>query len=515
MSSKISIDLFKIAKFANIAIPILAVASYLAGHYFSFYLHFFTVFFLFLTVINFFYRHVQSSHSLLRNFGVLGQARYMMESIGPELRQYFFASDTEERPFNREERSEVYRKAKGIDSASSFGSQKMFDATEIKIRHSMFPTAKEKLKPYSVTFGEERGIQNQHTFTRPITISAMSYGALGENAVRALARGARAAGISMNTGEGGYPKYHLLEGCDLIFQLGTAKFGVRHEDGTLDDQKLRDLAAQDSIKMIEIKLSQGAKPGKGGLLPKEKITDEISELRGVPKGADVISPTHHAECHDAATTVQFIKHVQDISQLPVGIKLCVGSLDEFREFVHVMKELDIFPDYISVDGAEGGTGAAPKAFMDNYGMPLFPALHGVVSILIEEGVRDRLKVMAAGKLIGPGRQMVAYCLGADALYSARGFMLTLGCIQALQCGNNTCPVGITTHDPQLQTGIVISDKAQRVENYVENVEHDFYQLLAATGKTSVQELDTSCLYIPSGTTLAAFTESQAALGHAS
>ena len=514
MSSKTSIDLFKMARFTNLVIPVLTVVFFLGGYFLSFYLHFFTVFFLFLTIINFFYRHVQKTHALLRNFGIMGQARYMMESIGPELRQYFFASDTEERPFNREERSEVYRKAKGIDSASSFGSQKMFDATEIKIRHSMYPTAKDKLKPYSVTFGEERGIENKHMFTRPIAISAMSYGALGQNAVRSLARGAKAAGISMNTGEGGYPKYHLMEGCDLIFQLGTAKFGVRHEDGTLDDEKLRKVASEDAIKMIEIKLSQGAKPGKGGLLPKEKITDEISELRGVPKGADVISPTNHVECEDPTTTVQFIKRIQDVSQLPVGIKLCVGCLDEFRSLVVEMKALDIFPDYISVDGAEGGTGAAPKAFMDNYGMPLFPALHGVVTILKEEGVRDRLKVMAAGKLIGPGRQMVAYCLGADAIYSARGFMLTLGCIQALQCGNNTCPVGITTHDPDLQGGIVVADKAKRVENYVENMEHDFYQLLAATGKNSVQELSTSNLYIPSGTTLAEFIQPDAAFNKA-
>lgn len=511
MSSKISIDLHKMAKFANIAIPVLAVIFLLGGTYLTFYLHFVTVFFIFLTVINFFYRHVQKTHTILRNFGVLGQARYMMESVGPELRQYFFANDTEEMPFNREERSEVYRKAKNIDSASSFGSQKNFDATEIKIRHSMYPTPKDALESYSVTFGEERGIKNKHTITRPIMISAMSYGALGENAVRSLARGAKLAGISMNTGEGGYPKYHLMEGCDLIFQLGTAKFGVRHEDGTLDDQKLRDLAALDTIKMIEVKLSQGAKPGKGGLLPKEKITDEISQLRGVPKGKDVISPTHHAECHDAGTTVEFIKHVQDVSELPVGIKLCIGSLAEFRHLVREMKTRDVFPDYISIDGSEGGTGAAPKAFMDNYGMPLFPALHGANTILKEEGVRDRIKLMAAGKLIGPGRQMIAYCLGADALYSARGFMLTLGCIQALQCGNNTCPVGITTHDPALQGGIVVSQKALRVKNYVDNIEHDFYQLLAATGRKSVHDLDVSCLYIPSGTTLAQFTEAEAAM----
>lgn len=511
MTSKISIDLHKMAKVANLAIPIFAVLFLLAGTYLSFYIHGLAVFFIFLTTINFFYRHVQKTHALLRNFGVMGQARYMMESIGPEMRQYFFASDTEERPFNRGERSEVYRKAKNIDSASSFGSQKSFDATEIKIRHSMYPTAPEKIKKYSVTFGEERGIQNTHTFTRPMTISAMSYGALGANAVRSLARGAKMAGITMNTGEGGLPKYHLMEGCDLIFQLGTAKFGVRNEDGTLNDDKLRELALDEHIKMIEIKLSQGAKPGKGGLLPKEKITQEISELRGVPLGEDVVSPTNHVECVDKTTTIKFIQHVQEVSQLPVGIKLCVGSLKEFRELVREMKNLDIFPDYISVDGAEGGTGAAPKAFMDNYGMPLFPALHGVNTILIEEGVRKRLKVMAAGKLIGPGRQMVAYCLGADALYSARGFMFSLGCIQALQCGNNTCPVGITTHDPALQAGVVIGEKAIRVSNYVENIEHDFYHLLAATGKTCVQELSAENLYIPSGTTLAEVTQSQAAL----
>lgn len=499
------------AKFANLAVPTLAIIFLMGGIFLSFYLHFLTVFFIFLTIINFFYRHVQQTHSLLRNFGVMGQARYMMESIGPELRQYFFASDTEEMPFNREERAEVYKKAKNIDSASSFGSQKNFDATEIKVRHTMYPTPKESLEKYSVTFGEERGINNTHTFTRPITISAMSYGALGENAVRSLARGAKLAGITMNTGEGGYPKYHMMEGCDLIFQPGTAKFGVRNDDGTLNDDKLRELTARDEIKMVEIKLSQGAKPGKGGLLPKEKITPEISELRGVPLGKDVTSPTNHVECVDAGTTVEFIKHVQDVSELPVGIKLCVGSLDEFRSLVREMKARNIFPDYISVDGAEGGTGAAPKAFMDNYGMPLFPALHGVNTILKEEGVRDRLKLMAAGKLIGPGRQMIAYCLGADALYTARGFMLTLGCIQALQCGNNTCPVGITTHDPELQGGIVISQKALRVKNYVENTEHDFYQLLTATGKTNVRDLSIADLYVPTGTTLAEFTQDKAAL----
>jgi len=510
MSSKVTIDLPKMAKAANFGIPVLAVIFFFSGWKLSFYFHFLTVFFLFLTVINFFYRHVQTSHTVLRNFGVLGQARYMMESIGPELRQYFFASDTEERPFNREERSEVYRKSQNIDSASSFGSQKQFDAEEIKIRHSMYPTAKENVKPYAVTFGEERGLESAYTMTRPMSISAMSYGALGERAVRSLARGAKLAGITMNTGEGGYPKYHLMEGCDLIFQLGTAKFGVRDEEGLLDDKKLSDLAQKEQVKMIEIKLSQGAKPGKGGLLPKEKITEEISELRGVPQGEDVVSPTNHLECVDVESTVRFIERVQRVSGLPVGIKLCVGCIHEFHDLVLEMKRLDIFPDYISVDGAEGGTGAAPRAFMDNYGVPLFPALHQVNTVLKDENVRDRLKIMASGKLIGPGRQMIAYCLGADAIYSARGFMLSLGCIQALQCGNNTCPVGITTHDPELQAGIDIPKKAIRIKNYVDNIEHDYYELLAATGKTCTRELSISNLYVPNGTTLGAYLSAETA-----
>jgi glutamate synthase domain-containing protein 2 len=501
MNSSLKIDLHKLSKFANLAIPILAVTFLLAGMLASFYFHFLTVTFLIMTVINLFYLKVQKNHTILRNFGIMGQARYMIESIGPEFRQYLFMNDTEERPFNRVERSEIYRKAKDIDSASSFGSLNDFDAKEIKIRHSMFPVDKEDLDPFGVTFGEERGLETAYTINKPIIISAMSYGALGANAVRSLARGAKMAGIPMNTGEGGYPKYHLMEGCDLIFQLGTAKFGVRNGDGSLNDQKLTDLAAKPEIRMIEIKFSQGAKPGKGGLLPKEKITPEIAELRGVTPGKDVVSPPHHKECTDATTTVAFIRRVQEVSGLPVGIKLCVGCFHEFRSLVQEMKRQAIFPDYISIDGSEGGTGAAPKAFMDKVGVPLLPALRGVNEILTEEGVRDRLKLMAAGKLVNPGKWITAMSLGADACYSARGFMLALGCIQALQCGNNTCPVGITSHDPELTRGLVVPAKAQRVMNYVKNSTKEFNELLSASGCRSARDLSPGQLYTPSGSSL--------------
>lgn len=504
MTGKLVVNLHKLSRFTNLAIPLLAGLFFLAGLRISFYFHFLTVAFLFLSVLNAFYLFGQKGHSILRNFGILGQGRYILESIGPELRQYLYLNDTEECPFNRNERSEVYRKAQNINSASSFGSQKNFDSTEVKIRHAMFPIRKSELKPASVTFGEERGCPNPYTLKRPFIISAMSFGSLGESAVRTFARGAKQAGILMNTGEGGYPKYHLEAGCDLIFQMGTAKFGVRGEDGRLDEQKLRDLAAHDSVKMIEIKFSQGAKPGKGGLLPKEKITEEISKLRGIPMGFDVVSPPSHIECVDLESSVRFIKHVQDVSQLPVGIKLCVGNPAEFEGLVSEMKRQDVFPDWITIDGAEGGTGAAPKAFMDRVGLPLFPALKRVDDILTEHEVRQRLKIIASGKLVGPGRQMIAFCLGADVIGSARGFMLSIGCIQAMQCGNNTCPVGITTHDPDLQRGLDVDLKAKRVAQYVDNLEHDLEELLCATGCRSVQSLSFEHLYVPKDSTLHTF-----------
>lgn len=501
MNSSLKIDLQKLARFTNLALPLATIVFLFLGTVLSFYLHFLTITFLIMTVINLFYLRVQTAHAVLRNFGIIGQGRYMIESIGPELRQYLFMNDTEERPFNRVQRSEVYRKAKDIESASSFGSLENFDSHEVKIRHSLYPVAKSELADYRITFGEERALSTAYTIDKPVIISAMSYGALGENAVRALARGARMAGIPMNTGEGGYPKYHLMEGCDLIFQMGTAKFGVRNEDSSLNDDLLRDLAAKPEIKMIEIKFSQGAKPGKGGLLPKEKITEEIAELRGIERGKDAISPPSHVECKDTRSTVRFIRHVQDISGLPVGIKLCVGCFGEFEELAREMKRQDIFPDYISIDGAEGGTGAAPKAFLDSVGVPLMPALRGVNTILEKVDIRKRLKLLAAGKLINPGKWIMAMCLGADACYTARGFMLSIGCIQAMQCGNNTCPVGITTHDPSLQQGLVIASKAKRVSHYVDNCSREFTELLSSSGCRSFRELSPDRLYTPSGSNL--------------
>lgn len=496
MAASWTVNLEKISRVVNFGLPALTLVFFLAGYFSSFYFHFLTVFFLLMTLINIFYRRVQKDHALLTNFGWVAQGRYLLESIGPELRQYLFTTDTEERPFSRVERMEVYRKSKDIDASSAFGSQLEFDGSEYKLRHSMYPTLVAEAEPYALTFGEERGLAEAYTITKPVMISAMSYGSLGKNAVRALARGARKAGIPMNTGEGGLPRYHLMEGCDLIFQMGTAKFGCRNEDGSLHEGRLREIARLPQVKMIEIKFSQGAKPGKGGLLPREKITREISELRGVPMDRDVISPPAHVECTDPEATVRFIGRVQDISELPVGIKFCLGREAEFRVLVRAMARHQIFPDYIALDGAEGGTGAAPKSFMDDLGIPILAALPAVHQILKEEEVRDRLKLVAAGKLINPGKQLIALSLGAQAVYTARGFMLALGCIQALTCNRNTCPVGITTHNPALQRGLDIEVKSERVKNYVVNLVHDHYELLTSLGKRSFRELDENNLLLP-------------------
>ena len=496
MKSTFIVDLERMSRTANIGIVLLCVAFGIVGYFVSFYFHFLTVAFLLLVLLNAFWRHGQTSHTLLANFGFLAQIRYLVESVGPEFRQYLFASDTKERPFNRVERAEVYRKAKGVDSSAAFGSLLDFDRTENKLRHSFYPIDQEQLEPFDVAVGAARNLDTTYHIKRPIMISAMSYGALGENAVRALARGAKLAGAIMNTGEGGTPKYHLMEGCDLIFQIGTAKFGVRTQEGRLDEDKLVAIAGNGQVKMIEIKLSQGAKPGKGGLLPKEKLTAEIAELRGVPMDKDVISPAHHVECVDAESTVTFIGRIQQVGGLPTGIKFCLGRPKEFRALVQEMKRQDTVPDFITVDGAEGGTGAAPKSFMDDLGMPLFEALPLVHGTLLEAGLRDRLVIFASGKLINPGKQMMALSLGADAVYSARGFLLALGCIQALQCNRNTCPVGITTHQRQLQKGLDIDDKAGRVANYIAALHHDHVELLAAMGKTSSQLLSEENVYSP-------------------
>ncbi|MCZ0931963.1 MAG: FMN-binding glutamate synthase family protein, partial [Oligoflexia bacterium] len=360
----------RLALFINILIPVVFLLSW---QFFSFQ-SVFTLCLLGLLLFNFYCRHIQKTHTLLANFGILAFFRYFLEGIGPELRQYLYSSDIEEKPFNRIERRDVYIKAKNEGEASSFGSLLDFRNRPYTLKHSFYPTEKESLEKFSLRFGEERAGKQSYSISHPLLIGGMSYGSLGKRAVRALARGAKKASLAMNTGEGGYPKYHLMEGCDLIFQIGTGKFGVRKENGDFDPDKLSALSQKKEIKMIEIKFSQGAKPGKGGFLPKEKITEEIAELRNIPFGKDLYSPPHHRECHSALAAVHFIRQIQEISQLPVGIKFCLGREKEIYDLFSVMKKENSFPDYIAIDGSEGGTGAAPKTFMDDLGYDLKSAL---------------------------------------------------------------------------------------------------------------------------------------------
>ena len=494
---KISLNLEKTASFLNRFLLVLMVCSALAGFFWNTGWYWLTALCLFLNILNVYYLYIQKQHALLANFGILALFRYFVESIGPEFRQYLYSSDTEEKPFNRIERADVYKKAKNQEKLSAFGSLLDFDNKTLKLKHSLYPVGVKKLHSFRRCFGEERKLEKAYTINKAIMIGGMSYGALGKKAIRALSAGAKRAGIPLNTGEGGYPKYHLMDGADLIFQMGTAKFGVRNEDGSFNPDLLEKISKLEQIKMIEIKFSQGAKPGKGGLLPKEKITQEIAELRGIPTGKDAISPAGHIECFSPVSTVRFIREIQEISNLPTGIKFCLGSTKEVGELFMEMKKQNIYPDYIAIDGSEGGTGAAPKTFMDDLGYPLFPALEIIVSLMEEYQITNKLKVVTSGKLINAGKQMMALCMGASAIYTARGFMLALGCIQALRCNNNTCPVGITTHSEKLQHGLNIEEKSERVKNYVFNLDHNHYEMLAAMGETKFSDLNRDNLIFPS------------------
>ena len=493
---KISLNLEKTARFLNLLLLLLLIFSAPAGFLLSTNWHYVTLFTLLVNGLNFYYLRIQKRHALLANFGLLALFRYFAESIGPEFRQYFYSSDTEEKPFNRTERNDIYKQSKNQEKSSAFGSLLNFDHKALKLKHSFYPLDIKVTQPFKVCFGEERAIKQSYTINKAIMVGAMSYGALGRKAVQALSLGAKKAGIPLNTGEGGYPKYHLYGGADLIFQIGTAKFGVRHEDGSFNPHLLEKISRLPQVKMVEIKFSQGAKPGKGGLLPKEKITKEVAELRKIPLGKDVISPAGHAECVSAPSTLQFIRRVQEVSQLPVGIKFCLGSKKELEEMFLEMKNQNTYPDYISIDGSEGGTGAAPKTFMDDLGYPLFPALQNVLSLIKTHNLTNKFKVLASGKLISSGKQMMALCMGAHAIYTARGFMLAMGCIQALRCNNNTCPVGITTHSEKLQHGLDIEEKSERVKNYALNLEHHHYEMLAAMGRTQFSELNQDNLIFP-------------------
>lgn len=417
---------------------------------------------------------MQTRDAVRRNFPVLGRFRYLFSTLGEFFRQYFFAMDREEMPFNRAEREWVYKSSSGEDNTVAFGSTRSLSPVGTVIFNNCpFPTLTEDSVPAPpITIGE--GCQHPYETQSIVNISGMSFGALSRPAVRALSKGAKLANCWLNTGEGGLSPYHLEGGCDLVFQIGTAKYGVRNEAGELDDGKLAEVAAHDQVKMFELKMSQGAKPGKGGILPGAKVTKEISKIRGIPAGEDSISPNGHPEISNVPQLLDMIERVRRVTGKPTGFKAVIGAygwLDNLCREINARGAASA-PDFITIDSGDGGTGAAPMPLMDNVGLPLKEALPMVVDILVRHGLRDRIKVIVSGKLVTPADIAWAYCAGADVVVTARGFMFALGCIQALKCNKNTCPTGITTHDRRLQRGLDPANKAVRVKNYVERIRYD-------------------------------------------
>ena len=414
----------------------------------------------------------QTTHAIRRNYPVIGRMRYTLEELGKFLRQYMFAADREEMPFNRAQRAYVYQAAKNLSTTRAFGSTRdIRPAGTVLFVNCPFPTLeKDAVETSAVTLGAD-SCAHPYTTASIFNASAMSFGALSRPAVQALSRGCARAGAWLNTGEGGLAPYHLEGGADLIFQIGTAKYGVRDAGGRLDLDRLRQIVALEQVRMIELKLSQGAKPGKGGILPAAKVTDEIARIRGIPPHEASISPNRHPEIDNADQLLDAINRIRDVAKKPVGFKCVVGAYGWFEDLFEAIHRRGIAsaPDFITIDSCDGGTGAAPMSLMDYVGLPLRESLPMVTDLVTGYGLRDRIRIIASGKLINPADVAWALCMGADFVNSARGFMFALGCIQAMQCHLNTCPTGVTTHDPRLQRGLVVTDKAERVANYVRHM----------------------------------------------
>ena len=430
---------------------------------------------------------MQKGHAIQRNYPVIGHIRYMFENMGEYFRQYWFAGDREELPFNRATRAWIYRTAKGLGGLLGFGSTNdLKQPGSILFVNAAYPMLEEEFtNPPSVVIGPDckYPFEAQSVFN----ISGMSYGAISKAAVRALSKGAGAAGIWMNTGEGGISPYHIEGNCDLIYQIGTAKYGVRDEQGNLNDDKLRSVAKH--VKAFEIKLSQGAKPGRGGVLPGGKVTAEIAEIRGIPEGQVSSSPNRHKEIRSADDLLDMINRVRDVTGKPVGFKSVLGS-DKFPKDLcdTILKRgIQSAPDFITVDGGEGGTGAAPQILSDHVGLPITESLPLLVDVLSEYGLRERIRIIASGKLVHSAKVAWALCAGADFIVSARGFMFSLGCVQSLQCHKDTCPTGITTHSKYRQRGLVVEDKAARVNQYAHWMNYEVNALAHSCGLGNARE----------------------------
>ena len=413
----------------------------------------------------------QTANAIRRNFPVVGRLRYLFEHLGVFFRQYFFAMDREELPFNRAQRRWVDSASLGESNTHPFGSTRdMRLPGTVMFANSPFARMSEDAAPAAaLTIGPD--CPTPYAAPSFFNVSGMSYGSISMPAVRALSRGAAAAGIWLDTGEGGLSDWHLEGGGDIVFQIGTAKYGVRTLDGDLDEKLLRRVAERPTVRMFEIKLSQGAKPGKGGILPAIKVTEEIARVRNIPQGRDSVSPNRFPEIANTGELLDFVARVRPVTGKPVGIKTVIGDPDWLDEFCSEIERRGAAsaPDFITVDSADGGTGASPLPLLDYTGILIADSLPLTCDKLEAHGLRQRIKVIASGKLMMPGPVAWALAAGADFVQSARGFMFALGCIQAMQCNRNTCPTGVTTHNPRLQRGLVVPDKATRVAAYARNV----------------------------------------------
>ncbi len=426
------------------------------------------------------YDMVQIKHAIRRNFPLLGHGRYLMEMIRPEINQYFVESNRDGMPFNRERRSVVYQRAKGETDTIPFGTQTDVYGIDYEwINHSLAPKPVPHEPPRVLIGGKDC---KQPYSASLFNISAMSYGSLSKNAILALNRGSKAGGFLHCTGEGGISPYHLEGGGDLTWQIGTGYFGCRNPDGSFSAEEFAKRATLPNVRMIEIKLSQGAKPGHGGILPASKLTPEIVKIRGVVPGKDVISPPAHTAFSTPEGLLEFVARLRELSGgKPVGFKLCLGKHREFLAIVKAMLKTGILPDFITVDGAEGGTGAAPLEFSNSVGTPLNDALIFVHNSLVGAGIRDQIRLIVSGKITTGFNIAAKLALGADICNSARGMLFALGCIQALRCNTNACPTGVATQDPELVKGLVVSDKARRVANFHKATLHSFLEVMGAAG----------------------------------
>nr|WP_315424889.1 FMN-binding glutamate synthase family protein [uncultured Pedobacter sp.] len=431
----------------------------------------------------------QPKHSIVRNYPVFGRLRYFMEELRPKVYQYFVESDTNGTPYNRLNRSLIYQRAKKDNDTIPFGTQlNVYDNGYEWLSHSIAAISHHELNlDPRVTVG---GPDCKKPYSASIyNISAMSFGSLSQNAILALNGGAKMGNFAHNTGEGGISDYHRKPGGDLIWQIGTGYFGCRNADGTFNYDAYAERAQTDQVKMIEIKLSQGAKPGHGGMLPAKKVTSEVARIRLVPEGKDVLSPPAHSAFNTPIGLLEFVKKLRDLSGgKPVGFKLCIGRKSEFYAICKAMIETGIYPDFITVDGGEGGTGAAPQEFSNSVGMPLREGVAFVYDVLNGFDLKKHIKIIASGK-VATGFDLVKnIALGADMCNAARGMMFALGCIQALECNSNTCPTGVATQDQSLMKGLVVEDKTVRVKNFHNLTVASAVELLGAAGLRETHQL---------------------------